>query len=426
MPGPTSPGASRLGEGARLDRLVAIGATVALGLRVDITYGITLGSLLALALTPVWLPSLLGRRPGRVLTVLVILAVVSGAVLTSFSAADHTVLTNVLLTRSVVLVGLLASVGTLLWAASLTSVRVIAMLYATGMVLGIPFNVSADPNLWRFTLAIPVCVFLLALTSMQRRLWPQLLALLVLAGVSVLNDSRSNSAMLLLAAVALVLQRVSSASTARRRGIGSVVSLAVAALLIFNLAQAAILEGYFGEVTQQRTQAQIEQSGSLLLGGRPEIAASQALVALHPLGLGTGIKASYEDVVAAKQGMAAIGYDPDNGYVERFMFGSGIEVHSVVGDLWLWCGLAGLALALALGVLTVGGFGARIRDRGLDALSVFLTIRLLWDLVFSPFGSATRLLPLVLALSMLAIGAAALGARSAPAPSGRSTGAQLR
>lgn len=426
MPGTTSLGALHVREGARLDRLVAMAATVALGLRFDVTYGATAGSLLALALTPVWLPSLLGRRPGRVLAGLVVLAVVSGALLTAISAADHTVLSNVLLTRSVVLVGVLASVGTLLWAVAVTGLRAVAMLYATGMVLGIPFNVSDDPNLWRFTLAIPVGVFLLALTSLQRRLWPQLLALLLLAFVGAVNDSRSNSAMLLLAGVVLVLQRVSSASTARRRGIGSVVSLGLAALVIFNLAQAAILEGYFGEVTQQRTQAQIDQSGSLLLGGRPEIAASQALVGLHPLGLGTGIKASYEDITAAKQGMAGIGYDPNNGYVERFMFGSGIEVHSVVGDLWLWCGLAGLALAVALGALAVGGFGARIRDRGMDALTAFLTIRLLWDLVFSPFGSATRLLPLTLALSLLAIGAVALGPRLVPVPTVGRTGVQLR
>ncbi len=414
MPGPTSPGAPGLREPARLDRLVAVGTTLVLGFRLDVTYGATAGSLLALALTPVWLPSLLGRRPGRVLTLLVGLAVVSGGLLTGFSAVDHTVLTNVLLTRSVMLVGVLASVGALLWAASVTGVRPMAMLYATGMLLGIPANISGDPNLWRFTLSIPVCVFLLALASYQRRLWPQLLALVLLAGVGAVNDSRSNSAMLLLAGVVLVMQRVSSASSARRRGIGSVVGLALAGVAMYYLAQAAILEGYFGEVTQQRTQAQINQSGSLLLGGRPEIAASHALITLHPFGLGTGVKANYEDITAAKEGMASIGYDPDNGYVERFMFGSGIEVHSVVGDLWLWCGLAGLALAVAVAVLVVGGFGTRIRTRSLDALYAFLTIRLLWDLAFSPFGSATRLLPLVVALSMLALGAVVV-ARASPA-----------
>lgn len=418
MPGPISPTPSGAQEVARLDRIVAFGTTLALGVRLDVTYGATVGSLLAIALAPVWMPSLLGRRTGRLLTLVLGLAALSGAVLTVISSVDHVVLDNVLLSRTVMLVGFLASVGALLWAASVTGVKTTAVVYATGMVLGIPANLSADPNLWRFTLAIPVCVFVLALASSTGRLWLQLLALVLLSGISVLNDSRSNSAMLLLAAVVLLIQRVSSVSSARRRGLGSVVSLALAALVLFNLAQAAILEGYFGEVTQQRTAAQIEQSGSLLLGGRPEIAASHALITMHPLGLGSGVKADYADITAAKQGMADIGYDPDNGYVERFMFGSGIEVHSVLGDLWLWCGLAGLALTAALVVLAGRGFIARIQSRSLTALYAFLAIRLMWDMGFSPFGSALRLLPLVVALSMAALGGGVGTKATAVAPTG--------
>ena len=46
--------------------------------------------------------------------------------------------------------------------------------------------------------------------------------------------------------------------------------------------------------------------------------------------------------------MIDINYDPDNGYVNNFMFGNGIELHSGIGDLWAFMGPVGLVVAASL------------------------------------------------------------------------------
>lgn len=97
-----------------------------------------------------------------------------------------------------------------------------------------------------------------------------------------------------------------------------------------------------------------------------------------------GVVPNVADVNIAKSGMMAINYDPNNGYVERYMFG-GIEVHSVIGDLWLRCGLAGLVFALVmLGVIVFGAATRLANDNG-RALTTFLAIQVTWDAMFSPF-----------------------------------------
>ena len=73
------------------------------------------------------------------------------------------------------------------------------------------------------------------------------------------------------------------------------------------------------------------------------------------MGFGVGENPTPGDAYVAKAGMAAIGYDPNNGYVEHDMFGSGFELHSVFGDLWAHCGLVGLVLAAYLFVFVVRG-----------------------------------------------------------------------
>jgi len=220
------------------------------------------------------------------------------------------------------------------------------------------------------------------------------------------NDARSNTAMLFLAGVVLIWQRIGAATGTGRRRAGNIIGVALFGVAVFFIAQAAILEGFFGEATRDRTQAQIDESGSLLLGGRPEIAASDALIRLHPLGMGSGIIASPSDVTAAKSAMSAIGYDPDNNYVERFMFGGGIEVHSMLGDFWLWFGLPGLAVCVVVATIAGLGLERSLREGACTALAVYLAVRLGWDLAFSPAASAMKTLPL--ALVVLAVPVAAV------------------
>lgn len=379
---------------------IALAVTALIAMRIDLQFALTAGGAAALVLAPLWFATAMRARWTRLLGILAILATASGAILTMVNSVDHTQLSYDLVSRAVALLQLAAVVGFLVWAHRVTSLAKTSLAFAAGLAASIPLHISDDPNFWRFSLSVPLGVFVLALCSMTDRLLLTLGAIGGLAIIGLLNDSRSNSAFLLLTGVVLVWQRLSVVGSRRARGWGGVLSLAAAGGAIAMLLQAAILEGYFGEVTQARTAEQIARGGSVVVGGRPEIAASAALIARYPWGLGSGIKASYDDIQAAKSSMTGIGYDPDNGYVERFMFGTGIELHSVMGDFWVWFGLAGVALVAAALFLLITAIKRGYVAGALTPLLVYLAIRAFWDIPFSPFDSALRLWPLTLSLAI--------------------------
>jgi hypothetical protein len=248
-------------------------------------------------------------------------------------------------------------------------------------------------------LSLPLGTLLLALAAVTKRVWLQLAAAALLAGMGMLHDSRSNSAFLLLACV-VVLWQFTGRVRKRPRIFLNLLLLAAAAAAVFAMLQAAILDGYFGEVTRARTQEQIDTSGSLILGGRPELAASVALVTRHPFGLGSGVVPSAEDVAAAKASMFSTGYDPNNNYVDSYLFGQGVEVHSNLGDLWLWFGLPGVLFAGVMGAIVIRGLSWRLQLRAVDVLFAYLAIRFAWNLLFSPLPSSAPQIPLVLALAL--------------------------
>jgi hypothetical protein len=160
------------------------------------------------------------------------------------------------------------------------------------------------------------------------------------------------------------------------------------------------VEGYLGAAAQDRSVTQINMTGSLILGGRPEMAATLALFAHDPLGFGLGIIPSPTDVTVAKTGMASINYDPNNGYVEKYMFGSQFEVHSVVGDLWALFGIPALALAAVIAVWALRAIVVGITHGRGSALPLFLAVITLWNIFFSPLLTSVATMGLGLGLML--------------------------
>jgi hypothetical protein len=167
---------------------------------------------------------------------------------------------------------------------------------------------------------------------------------------------------------------------------------------MYQLGTALLLNGWLGQLTQARSAAQVEASGSLILGGRPELEATAALFRSNPWGFGAGTAPSFTDVTVAKEGMASINYDPNNGYVERYMFGSQFELHSVLGDLWAWFGLGGLLLGGIILVVCTRGISRQLAARTASGLTLFLVWWSLWNLAFSPVESSVPTLALAIAL----------------------------
>lgn len=393
-------GAGEAALRSRADVVVATIAAIAVMFRVPVAAGLTVGDIVALMLVPVWFAAVGRYRFGPAIMALVFLSIATGA---SLSLLDDTrsVNTSLLISDSGSLLGLAVSAGTLLWARSVLGIGKVAVLAGIGITLRVPLILDpSTSNMWKFFFEVPTTVLLLALAAWTGKRWVELIALAVLGTISLVSDSRSLTAMMLMT-VALVawqarpLGRSRSGSTAR-----TLLGIAVLGSVVYMVVTALIFSGTLGQGALERSEAQIEASGSLLTGGRPELGASVALITAQPLGYGSGTIPTATDVLVAKSGMFGLGYDPNNGYVERYLFGSGFEVHSVLGDLWIRYGLAGAALGVALAALALIGSGSRIASRQASALVVLLSIRMLWELAFGPI---LTMLPLIIILIAIAL-----------------------
>ncbi len=383
------------------ETIVAVALVVLSAQRVRLPLDIPIGVAVALVALPVTLGALHRYRFAWPITVAALLAVINGTLLTGFAEGFREVDARQAAANSVQLIGLIAVIAALLWARSMIGSRAIVLAFGVGMLLSIVTRGINWDNPWKFTFSVPVILIVLSLKVVHQPRWTQSAALFALATVSALQDSRSLTGMLLIA-LALVATQGAARTTTALRVWGIVARIALIVGAGYFLIQAALLEGLLGEQARTRSEAQIEQSGSLIVGGRPEIGASLALLSDRPWGFGSGTLPSAVDIHTAKGGMAAIGYDPNNGYVENYMFGNGFEVHSLLGDLWIVFGLGGLLLAALLFIGIGHGLLTRAATGTLSGAAVFLGLRFLWDLPFSPIDSALLTLPITVALLLQA------------------------
>ena len=173
----------------------------------------------------------------------------------------------------------------------------------------------------------------------------------------------------------------------------------VAAATYF-LATSLLVNGYLGTDAQVRTVEQIQTSGSLLLGGRPELAATIALMEHHPSGYGVGVIPTPNDILIAKSGLAGINYAPNNGYVERYMFGGQFELHSVIGDIWARWGLVGLAFLALITFAVLRSLVEAVSGGHGDVVTIFVCVWTVWNLAFSPFVVSAPIMLLAVGLGL--------------------------
>lgn len=375
-----------------------------LGMRLEINQALTLGDVAALALSPVWLFSLRFYRWARSVMALGATALLLGFWLCGFSALDHGFDRISYFNNSVVFGGLFLSIGTILWARTLMPQWLVGVAFGAGLALGVSGTGRAAENLWKFGYAIPSIIVVLSVVGYADSRWGLnrrlvdlglLLALALLSGAS---DGRSLFGLLMLAFVLVLWQLIPQGRAARRAAAKTLLAFAGMTLVIYNVGTSLLVDGYLGAEAQHRSVEQISLSGSLLLGGRPEMAATAALFQSHPWGFGVGIRPSLDDILIAKTGMAAIHYEPNNGYVENYMFGTHFELHSVLGDFWVLFGLAGMAFAVLILVLIVKWIVTSVARRRASGLVVFLCILTLWNIPFSPMYTSVPAMALAVGL----------------------------
>lgn len=385
----------------RAETAVVALVTVVIGMRLNLTHLISLGHVLSLILLPAWVSYLPRYRGARTVLVLGACAAVSGVVLTVLASDDHAIGYGTMLNNTALLVGLLLNVGFLLWARSHLSDQLLVVLFGLGVILGVsPADTLFASGAWKFGYATGVTLVVLGLAQWSRSRALELAVVAVLIGVSAVTDSRSALGILLLVAALLVWQ-LRPVPIRGRSALRGVLSLTVAAAAAYVVGQALIVAGYLGRETRARSLEQLNESGSLILGGRPEIAATAALWRDNPFGYGSGTHINHHDLVVAKTGMASLHYDPNNGYVEKYMFGTTYELHSFLGDLWSRFGLLGLALGVVMLVLITRRMGMIVTAGVTSAAWWYLATRSLWNLFFSPWYASIGLMTLTLALVLI-------------------------
>lgn len=403
-PGATS---ARRVPSDQLTPLVVVAALVLSPIRIDLAGGVTPGLAIGLALAPVWLPHLRRYRGGGPLVLLILWCLASGIWLTAAGANEHDTDPGALRQWILLMTVLAVSVGVILWARSVLRDAAVVTWYGIGMLASAALTGVNPNNFWKGTLSLALTVTLLGLAWLARRRWLELVLCLTLAGVSALMDSRSHFAMLLLASCLVVWQAWVRGRPRRTSAWRSLAVLAGLGVAIYSFGQALMLEGFLGEETQQRTIAQTEGTGSILLGGRPELGATIALMQERPWGFGFGTLPNAHEIAVAKAGMATLEYDPDNGYVDNYMFGQLVKLHSVIGDSWSMFGIPGLVLAGFFLWAVLRRVAHDLPGSALSAVVAFLAIRVVWDSGFGPLYSS-------LAIFSIAIGIALLPRDSAP------------
>lgn len=412
----TAPGTAGSGVADRLLAPLAIAVAFLAGMQTNVIYGITPTILICLGLLPVWIGVVRRSWGGLALMGLGAATIVWGIALSTANSSTHTIVTRSRFTDTFLLVGILVGIGALAWARTVISLRSLGVLFGLG-VLAQEFMTSSPgavsnpiKHFWIF----PIAIIALSLSSAARRGWADVVVLAGLAAVCAFSDSRSYAASFLLAMLVRLWQLRPRVSSRRSSLLLTSGFLAAMIAAVYWLIQSLLVGGYLGEQAKIRTDAQLQATGSLILGGRPEIAGTFALMRNDFWGHGVGVLPNATDQLVLKTGMAAINYKVNNnGYVDRYMLGNGFELHSMFGDMWSRWGIAGLVLLAFIVVLLVRGLLLAVGQRRASGLLLFLGFWELWNTFFSPLLSAY---PTTLLVIALVLAATRRGSEASPLP----------
>lgn len=382
--------------------LLAAAVAFGAGLQPPLAHGLQPAHLLAVALLPVWLPHLRHYVGARLITVVAITTPIAGVFLATYTSAvtTYTINQGAQNTVSMRILAIAATVGLLVWARSILPLPVVAILFASASLLTALPSLPGSANPWKFVLSVPITVIVLAAFSGHH--WVRsVVALGVLAAIGAAADSRSYAGLAILTAALVTLSHI-------RRGFGgSWNRAAITAMVLVSVTglyyagTSLLVDGALGDQVAERTRQQLDQSGNLITGGRPEWMATAQLASLHPLGLGTGIVPQGHDVHAAKVGLHSVGVPTYAGYVENYMTAGQFKLHSVLADLWIHCGWWGAAAGLTLFGVCCYILLTAIGHTGLTALTGYLMFNALWFLLFGPLYTDIPFVAMALGLALI-------------------------
>lgn len=252
---------------------------------------------------------------------------------------------------------------------------------------------SGQGNDWKYAISVWVTVGLLVAVHRRSLAWkiPVVLGIVV---VSAMNDTRGIIAMVAAGAVVDLVARTGGAKAYRI--CTSIVGSIVVSVSAFQLA----VVGAFGSNIQNTMLMQTERGPlSLLRAARPESGGNVALIASEPFRFVIDDAVTADQAAIIRNSFSQVDRDPNSIYVTRGVL-EGAELHSVAADLWMHLGFIGLVLALVFGAyFVILGIRALRSQSRLAGVIVFISLRGVWDLLFSPV-SDMRFWPLYVVLGL--------------------------
>ena len=363
--------------------LVVLVTVFAAGLNYRLVGGVPIGLLLVIGLTPVWWRSIIRMEFAPVMVALGVLAIPAGLYLASRSAETHTISASAQRDAVVLLLGALAVTVAVLWGRAHFPLHVVAMTYAAGDLANALLFTSRS---WKYNLAFPVTIIVVAWLGRQSYRIPAAVALVLLGVVTALDRGRSFFAFCVLAACVVVWQSIPTQPGTRMRRWTPLLLLAAIGTAVYQLAIDVLRRGYLGEAAQERTIAQIETSGSLILGGRPQLTATRALMSENPWGYGLGVVPNTRDYALVRSAFESLNQfqSGEHGYLMNYMLRGQFRLHSITSDLWVMYGIVGLLLAITIGYSLARSLSTLISRRRCPPVVAFAAILGLWYLVFEP------------------------------------------
>ncbi|UXY32970.1 hypothetical protein [Streptomyces sp. HUAS TT20] len=352
--------------------------------------GLTLGHALTLLIVPVCLAAVWRVKAARWYIGLLCLWLLAAAV-AEYAAGDSLHQTLLALSRPVAV--LLSFCGAM-WVLQHKPavVRVYVVTFTIGLLANIALflhrHPSTDPWKYGYGPVVGLAVVLISFRLVSREKHATACVLILsLALVNILQGFRSEFLVVSLAgAVAMLVGRRVRTPDRKR-----ILLVAAALVCLFTAVGAAYghlaSSGSLGVEQQKRWERQSGGEGGVLVGARPEIAASYVIVEDSPL-IGQGFKPAvdYRTRSAFMEKLRA--EDGDfNQLRENFYFGNGLYLHSVLFQLWAETGagvLPGIVFPLAMVFLALG-LAVKRGAKPYALLFTFLCAQLGWDILFSPW-----------------------------------------
>lgn len=246
---------------------------------------------------------------------------------------------------------------------------------------------DTDINLWKYAIGVAVPILVLyVLAEMRVSYFINIIALVVLAIVSFVLDTRSEALACIAAVITLLIMNGRAVQRSRAANFSRGVILVISGLALAYIMPLLMKSGIFGASVQEKTTLQTSSGASLLFAGRTETPLSIAAIWAHPFtGWGSTNLIDVDTFTLGQRIAGFLNLSP-SAYLPNWIRADGsVTLHSLLFTSWAEAGISA-AFFFFWVIYLVLRFGPTVRGKW-SAVSVIAIYQLLWAVLFSPWSS---------------------------------------